>query len=100
MPMPFIEIVYQAEISRFEDPDFEEFALRNCCEESETRTKVIEEFRSMIIECAKCKPRRTDDVYLLKFLRCRKFNTRRAHKLVIFFSYFHVMACLYRVFQM
>ncbi|KOB73179.1 putative CRAL/TRIO domain-containing protein, partial [Operophtera brumata] len=53
--MAFIEIAFQAEISRYEDPEFEEYAKRNCNECFETRHK---------------------------FLRCRRFIPALAHKLV------------------
>lgn len=46
--MPFIDIAFQAEISRFEDPDFEECARRNCNEDPKTRQIVIEELRNLI----------------------------------------------------
>jgi hypothetical protein len=46
--MPFIEIAFQAEVSRFEDPEFEDFAHKHCNEDPDTRSKVIEELRSLI----------------------------------------------------
>lgn len=48
LKMPFIEIAFQAEVSRFEDQDFEELARRNCNEDPDNRSKKIEELRSMI----------------------------------------------------
>lgn len=43
--MPFIDIAFQAEISRYEDVEFEEYAQRNCNERSDTRSKAIAELR-------------------------------------------------------
>lgn len=46
--MSFIEIAFQAEVSRFEDSEFEEHAKRHCNEDPDTRGKAIEELRRMI----------------------------------------------------
>ncbi|XP_060804610.1 alpha-tocopherol transfer protein-like [Amyelois transitella] len=81
--MAFLEVAIQADVSRFEDPDFEEVARRNCHEYRDTRQKVIQELRSMIIERGECHPRRMDDEYLLKFLRCRRFILALTHKLMV-----------------
>ncbi|XP_041980698.1 clavesin-1-like [Aricia agestis] len=81
--MPFIDIAFQAEVSRFEDPEFYECARRNCNEDPETRQKAIEELRRMIYDRGQCKPRRMDDAYLLRFLRCRAFIPALAHKLMV-----------------
>ncbi|CAG9130100.1 unnamed protein product [Plutella xylostella] len=81
--MSFIEIAFQAEICRHEidDPEYEEYARRNCNETRETRAKGIEELRRMIYERGECHSRRMDDAYLLRFLRCRRFIPALAHKL-------------------
>ncbi|XP_052742406.1 alpha-tocopherol transfer protein [Bicyclus anynana] len=81
--MPFLDIAFEAEVSRYEDPDFEEVAQYNCNEDPKTRPKAIEELRNIIYERGECNPRRTDDAYLLRFLRCRKFIPALAHKLMI-----------------
>ncbi|XP_034833567.1 clavesin-1-like [Maniola hyperantus] len=81
--MPFIDIAFEAEVSRYEDPDFEEVAQRNCNEDPKTRHKAIEELRNMIYQRGECNPRRTDDAYLLRFLRCRRFIPALAHKLMV-----------------
>lgn len=44
----FLNIAFQAEMSRFEDPEFDEVAKKNCFEEYETRGKAIEELRRMV----------------------------------------------------
>lgn len=46
--MAFINIAFQAEVSRFEDAEFEEIAKRNCNENPATRQQIIEDFRKMI----------------------------------------------------
>lgn len=79
----FIDIAFQAEVSRFEDPEFEDSARRICNEDPETRHKAIEELRNMIYHRGECHPRRTDDAYLLRFLRCRRFIPALAHKLMV-----------------
>ncbi|CAH0718129.1 unnamed protein product, partial [Brenthis ino] len=81
--MPFLEIAFQAEISRFEDADFEDTARRTCNEDPKTRHIAIEELRNMIYQRGECHPRRTDDAYLLRFLRCRRFIPALAHKLMV-----------------
>ncbi|XP_050680230.1 clavesin-1-like isoform X1 [Leptidea sinapis] len=80
--MPFIDIAFAAEISRYEDAEFEDVARRNCGEDPETRHKDIQHLREMIKERGECNPRRLDDAYLLRFLRCRRFIPALAHKLV------------------
>ncbi|CAH0588206.1 unnamed protein product [Chrysodeixis includens] len=79
----FIEIAFQAEISRFEDSEFEQYAKRHCNEDPDTRGKAIEELRRMIRDRGECHPRRMDDAYLLRFLRCRRFIPALAHKLMV-----------------
>ncbi|CAG4935845.1 unnamed protein product [Colias eurytheme] len=86
--MPFIDIAFQAEISRFEDTEFEEVARRNCGEDPDTRQQAIEELRSMILERGMCNPRRMDDAYLLRFLRCRRFIPALTHKLMVRYEEF------------
>ncbi|OWR46677.1 putative alpha-tocopherol transfer protein [Danaus plexippus plexippus] len=80
--MPFIDIAFQAEVSRFEDQEFEECARRNCSEDPETRQTAIHNLRNLIYQRGECNPRRLDDAYLLRFLRCRRFIPALAHKLV------------------
>ncbi|XP_060804611.1 clavesin-2-like [Amyelois transitella] len=81
----FVELLFEAEVKgRFkDDPEFEETARRNCNEDPDTREKIIQELRSMIIERGQCHPQRMDDAYLLIFLRCRRFIVRLAHKLIV-----------------
>lgn len=46
--MPFLDIAFQAEVSRYEDVEFEEYAGRHCNEIPETRGQAIQELRRMI----------------------------------------------------
>lgn len=46
--MPFIDIAFQAEVSRYEDPEFEEIARRNCNEDPRRRDHAIEELRNLV----------------------------------------------------
>ncbi|KAI5643878.1 CRAL/TRIO domain-containing protein [Phthorimaea operculella] len=88
--MGFLDIAFQAEVSRWEDPEFLEIARRHCGEDPETRGKIIQEFRRMIFERGEVIPRRTDDAYLLRFLRCRRFIPRLAHKLMVRYYQFRM----------
>lgn len=51
--MSFMEIAFQAEMDRHEDPEFEEQAWLLCQEDPDTRQKCIEELRNMIY--SKCR---------------------------------------------
>ncbi|CAG9565902.1 unnamed protein product [Danaus chrysippus] len=86
--MPFIDIAFQAEVSRFEDQEFEEYAWRNCSEDPETRQTAIHNLRNLIYQRGECNPRRLDDAYLLRFLRCRRFIPALAHKLMVRYEEF------------
>ncbi|KAG6457640.1 hypothetical protein O3G_MSEX010421 [Manduca sexta] len=79
----FEEIAFQAEMNRHEDPDSEEDAFVLCGEDPTTRNKKIVEFRNLIKERNECHPHRTDDAYLLRFLRARQSIPARAHRLLV-----------------
>ncbi|XP_044742317.1 alpha-tocopherol transfer protein-like isoform X2 [Chrysoperla carnea] len=59
-----------------------EYARITYGETPETRKQAIEEFRDYIFDQEQCNPHRTDDAFLLKFLRARKFNIPKAHRLL------------------
>ncbi|XP_066141742.1 alpha-tocopherol transfer protein-like [Euwallacea fornicatus] len=59
------------------------WAERNIGEDRNTKLELIEELRSMIFERGECVPDRTDDVFLLRFLRARHFIVRMAHRLIV-----------------
>ncbi|XP_073960138.1 clavesin-2-like isoform X2 [Choristoneura fumiferana] len=88
--MPFIDIAFQADTSRYEDADFEEYARRNCGENPDTRDAAIEELRRLLEDKGECRPRRNDDAYLLRFLRCRGFIPALAHRLMVRYEDFRL----------
>ncbi|XP_072938207.1 clavesin-2-like [Epargyreus clarus] len=79
----FLEIAYEAELNTEEDPELSKLAQEQCNEDLHTRASVIRELREMIYERDECRPHRTDDEFLLRFLRSRDFVVPRAHKLVV-----------------
>ncbi|XP_052752263.1 clavesin-2-like [Galleria mellonella] len=81
--MIFLNIAFEAELNRYEDSEFEDVARRHCNEHPDTRNKVIEELRSMVYERGECNPRRIDDAYCLRFLRCRRFVPALAYRLMV-----------------
>ncbi|XP_025835316.1 clavesin-1 [Agrilus planipennis] len=60
-----------------------EYARRELGEDPDTRVQVLAEFRDMIYERGECMPHRTDDAFLLRFLRARYFVLERAHRLFV-----------------
>ncbi|XP_053611604.1 clavesin-1-like isoform X2 [Plodia interpunctella] len=79
----FLEIAYEAELSTQEDPEMLELAEQECNENPATRDAAIQELRQMLYERGECIPLRTDDAYLLRFLRARGFVVKRAHRLMV-----------------
>lgn len=49
----------------------------------ENKSQQIEEFRNYILEHDECQPHRTDDEFLIRFLRSRYWNKEHSYKLVI-----------------
>ncbi|XP_059062234.1 clavesin-1-like [Achroia grisella] len=81
--MMFQEIAFKAEMDRHNDPESVEEARILCDEEPATRQRNIEELRRMIYERGECTPPRTDDSFLLRFLRARRSVPARAHRLMV-----------------
>ncbi|XP_021181812.2 clavesin-2 [Helicoverpa armigera] len=79
----FLEIGFEAELNTKEDPELMEIAYEQCKENVATRATAITELRKMIFARGECHPLRTDDEYLLRFLRAREFIVPRAHKLMV-----------------
>lgn len=79
----FLEIAYEAELNTKEDPELLAAASEICNENPATRATAITELRKMIFERGQCKPHRTDDAFLLRYLRARNFIVPRAHKLLV-----------------
>ncbi|XP_047995903.1 clavesin-2-like [Leguminivora glycinivorella] len=79
----FLEIAFEAEVNTEEHPELEQLARQLVHEDRETRPAAIQELRDMIYERGECSPRRTDDAFLLRFLRARRFVVPRAHKQLV-----------------
>ncbi|XP_045500863.1 clavesin-2-like [Colias croceus] len=79
----FLEIAFEAELNTKEDPELLEIAPKICNENSSTRGTAITELRKMIFDRGECDPIRTDDAFLLRFLRAKNFIVPRAHKLLV-----------------
>ncbi|XP_068622670.1 clavesin-1-like [Battus philenor] len=79
----FLEIAFEAELNTKDDPECLAIALEQCNENPSTRNAAIRELRELIYERAECEPHRTDDAFLLRFLRARNFIIPRAHKLLV-----------------
>ncbi|KAL4717190.1 hypothetical protein ACJJTC_017077 [Scirpophaga incertulas] len=79
----FLEIAFEAELCTEEDPELAEVAYEQCNEDPATREAAIAELRSMIFEKGECTPIRTDDVFLLRYLRAAKFIVPKAHRVLV-----------------
>lgn len=72
-----------AELDLGEPPDeLKEFARRNLGESPDTRQSLVQELRDMIYERGEVVPHRTDDAFLIRFLRARRFDVEKAHRLM------------------
>lgn len=73
-----------AELDLGEPPkELLEWAKKNINENPDTRCKDLEEFRDMIFSRGECTPHRTDDAFLLRFLRGRHFKINASHRLLV-----------------
>ncbi|CAG9791061.1 unnamed protein product [Diatraea saccharalis] len=79
----FLEIAYEAELNTDEDPELQQLAFEQCNEDPATRAAAISDLRSMIYERGECHPTRTDDAFLLRYLRASKFIVPKAHRLLV-----------------
>lgn len=59
------------------------WAQKNIEENPNNKIQLIEELRDLIFERGECEPHRTDDAFLLRFLRARHFIVRMAHRLMV-----------------
>lgn len=64
------------------------WAERNIGENPNTKLELIEELRDMIFERGECEPVRTDDAFLVRFLRSRNFIVKMAHRLFVKYHIF------------
>lgn len=79
----FLEIAYESELDINENPELDDLAFELCNEVSDTRAACIAELRQMIYESDECRPHRTDDAFLLRFLRSRGFIVKKAYRHMI-----------------
>ncbi|CAH0718132.1 unnamed protein product, partial [Brenthis ino] len=79
----FLEIAFEAELNTKEDPELLAIAHEQCNENAATRATSIAELRKMIFDRGQCTPHRTDDAFLLRFLRTTNFIVPRAHRLLV-----------------
>ncbi|XP_011549836.3 alpha-tocopherol transfer protein isoform X1 [Plutella xylostella] len=64
-------------------PELLQYAREHCGELPDTRLQAVEDLRTIIYERGECSPHRTDDEFLVKFLRARNFIPARAHRLLV-----------------
>ncbi|KAJ2949415.1 hypothetical protein O0L34_g15330 [Tuta absoluta] len=79
----FLEIAYEAELRTEECEEMMAMAAEVCGEDPNTRHLAITDLRRLIYERAECIPPRTDDEFLLRFLRARDFIVPKAHRLLV-----------------
>ncbi|CAH1117993.1 unnamed protein product [Phaedon cochleariae] len=82
--MPVEEKRMKAELN-IDEPSEEllEWAKENINENPDKTDLLISDLRDMIFEKGECIPHRTDDKFLLRFLRARHFIVPKAHRLIV-----------------
>ncbi|PSN38167.1 hypothetical protein C0J52_14555 [Blattella germanica] len=60
-----------------------EYARKHLGESPDTKPALLQEFRDLIFERGDVTPHRTDDLFLIRFLRARRFDVEKAHRLMI-----------------
>ncbi|CAH1367984.1 unnamed protein product [Tenebrio molitor] len=77
-------------VLELEEPSQEllDWAKDNIGENSDTKSQMISELRDMIYSRGECTLPRTDDSFLLRFLRSRKFHLEAAYKLFVHYNDF------------
>ncbi|XP_018569338.1 clavesin-2 isoform X2 [Anoplophora glabripennis] len=63
--------------------DLMEWAKDNINEDPDKSDQIVSDFRDMIFAKGECTPHRTDDAFLLQFLRARHFIVGKAHRLMV-----------------
>ncbi|XP_031763052.1 clavesin-2-like isoform X1 [Galleria mellonella] len=80
----FLEIAFEAEVLNTEEnEEFLDLAAELCNENIATRSESLQELRDMIKDRGECTPFRSDDKFLLKFLRSRNYIVPKAHRLLV-----------------
>lgn len=79
--MPAIEISHELELNPELPDDIMKIAAKQG-EDPGTKCELIQQLRDMIYEKGECTPHRTDDEYLIKFLRARFWRVGLAYKLL------------------
>jgi len=78
----FEDVVTELDLGEPPD-DIKEFARQHIGESPDTRSSLVQEFKDMIYERGEVVPHRTDEAFLLRFLRARRFQVEKAHKLMV-----------------
>jgi hypothetical protein len=76
-----VEIKWELDL-REASEELLEWAKENIREDPNTKCQMISDLRDMIYSRGECTPHRTDDKFLLRFLRSRKFGLESAYRLV------------------
>ncbi|XP_059619252.1 alpha-tocopherol transfer protein-like [Phlebotomus argentipes] len=79
--MPAVEVAHILDLNPELPEKIKEVAYRQG-EDSDKVCTYLQEFRDLIYEKGTCTPHRTDDEYLLRFLRARFFRVDNAYKLL------------------
>ncbi|KAL1500923.1 hypothetical protein ABEB36_006342 [Hypothenemus hampei] len=77
------------------DDEIVKWAQRHINEDPDMKFQLIQELRDMIFERGECDPENTEDAFLLKFLRARRFIVRMAHRLLVNYHVFKETNPLY-----
>lgn len=79
--MPSVEISHDIDLGPEISDELNEIAIKQG-ENPDLKCAIIEEFRDMIFERGNCTPHRTDNEFLIKFLRGRFWKVEASYKLL------------------